>query len=45
MAVADLDKSNKNTTRILTWNRLKDVLPLAGYVIETARKRVDGKLT
>lgn len=45
MAVIDLDKGNKNTTRILTWNRLKDVLPLAGYTVETARKRIDGKLT
>lgn len=43
LSVTDLDKDNKNTARILTWNRLKDVLPLAGYTIECARKRIDGK--
>lgn len=45
MAVADLDSGRKNSSRILTWNRLKDVLPLAGYEVECARKRVDGKQT
>ena len=44
MAVSDLDKNNKNTTRILKWNSLKDVLPIAGYTVEAARKRIEGKL-
>ena len=45
MAVSDLDSKNRNTVRILTWNSLKDVLPHAGYTVENARKRIDGKLT
>lgn len=44
MAVTDLDSGNKHTTRILKWNSLKDVLPIAGYIVEAARKRIDGKL-
>ena len=43
MAVQDLDTGNKHSTRILTWNRLKEVLPLAGYTIDSARKRLNGK--
>lgn len=43
MAVTDLDKVNKNTTRILTWNKLKDVLPRVGYTVTSQRKRLDGK--
>lgn len=43
LAVLDLDKGNKNTSRTLTWNGLKEVLPLAGYAVESARKRIDGK--
>lgn len=45
MAVSDLDSKNRNTVRILTWNSLKEVLPHAGYTVENARKRIDGKLT
>lgn len=45
LGVQDLDKVNKNSNRILTWNGLKDVLPLAGYTVESARKRIDGKQT
>lgn len=43
LEVLDLDKGNKNSTRILTWNGLKEVLPLAGYTVESARKRLNGK--
>ena len=43
LAVPDLDKGNKHSSRALTWNRLKEVLPLAGYTVESARKRLDGK--
>ena len=45
MAVADFNNKAKNNNRILTWNSLKDVLPRAGYQVESARKRIDGKLT
>ena len=43
LEVLDLDKGNKNSTRTLTWNGLKEVLPLAGYTVESARKRLNGK--
>ncbi len=45
MAVADVDDNRKRTSRIMTWNKLKDVLPMAGYNVESARKRIDGKQT
>lgn len=45
MAVPELDKVNKNTTRTMTWNKLKDYLPTMGYQIEGKKKRIDGKLT
>ena len=45
LSVPELDKANKNTTRIMTWNRLKDYLPTMGYSIECKKKRIDGKLT
>ena len=44
MAVPELDKDNKNTNRLMTWNRLKEYLPSLGYTVEEKRKRVDGKL-
>ena len=43
MSVPDLDKENKNNTRIMTWNRLKEYLPSIGYTVEAKRKRIDGK--
>lgn len=45
MGVPEIDKANKNTTRIMTWNKLKDYLPTMGYQIEGKKKRVEGKLT
>jgi len=44
MAVPELDKANKNTSRMMTWNKLKDYLPAIGYTIEQKRKRFNGKL-
>ena len=43
LAVSDLDRAHKNSAKILTWNSLKDVLPLAGYTVECSRKRLNGK--
>lgn len=45
MSVPDLDKDNKHNTRIMTWNKLKDYLPMIGYNVEGKKKRIDGKLT
>ena len=44
MAVPELDKNNKNSNRIMSWNKLKDYLPNIGYRVEDKRKRVNGKL-
>ena len=45
MSVPEMDKSNKNNSRIMTWNKLKDYLPSIGYQVENKRKRIEGKLT
>lgn len=45
MAVPEIDKTNKNTTRTMTWNRLKEHLPAIGYTVEGKKRRIDGKLT
>ena len=44
MAVPELDKTNKNSNRVMTWNKLKDYLPALGYSIETKRRKVNGKI-
>ena len=44
MNVPELDKANKNTSHIMTWNRLKTCLPMIGYQVEDKRKRISGKL-
>jgi len=44
MSVPDLDKENKNTNRIMTWNKLKECLPSIGYTVQEKKKRMDGKL-
>ena len=44
MNVPDLDKENKNTNRIMSWNKLKECLPSIGYTVEEKKKRIDGKL-
>lgn len=42
MSVPEMDKNN---SRIMTWNKLKDYLPSIGYQVESKRKRVNGKLS
>jgi len=44
MAVPELDKNNKNTNRTMTWNKLKEYLPVIGYSVEQKRKRINGKI-
>ena len=44
MDVPEMDKVNKNTARVMTWNKLKDYLPSMGYNIESKKKRVNGKV-
>lgn len=44
MAVPEMDKVNKNSSRIMTWNKLKEYLPIIGYTVETKRKKINGKL-
>ena len=43
MAVPELDKTNKNTNRIMSWNKLREYLPAIGYKVEQKRKTVNGK--
>ena len=44
MAVPELDKENKNSNRTMSWNKLKDYLPMIGYTVEcNKRKRINGK--
>ena len=38
MAVPELEK---NSSRIMTWNRLKEYLPALGYNVEQKRKRLN----
>jgi hypothetical protein len=45
LAVPELDKKNKHTDRIMTWNKLKEYLPTIGYSVEQKRKKINGKLT
>jgi hypothetical protein len=41
MDVPEIDKHNRG--RAMTWNKLKEYLPVIGYTIESKRKRIDGK--
>lgn len=43
MSVPELDKGNKHSSRVMTWNKLKDYLPTLGYNVENKRKRINGK--
>ena len=45
MNVPELDKNNKNNSRVMTWNKLKEYLPSLGYTVEGKRKRMNGKPT
>lgn len=42
MAVPELNKANKNNSKIMTWNHLKEYLPTIGYTVEQKRKRLNG---
>lgn len=44
MGVPEADKINKNTSRNMTWNRLKEYLPAIGYQVEGKKKRMNGKV-
>lgn len=43
MAVPSLDKVNKNNSKIMTWNSLKDCLPMLGYTVEQKKRTIKGK--
>lgn len=43
MDVPEIDKHNRG--RAMTWNKLKEYLPVIGYTIESKRKRIGGKQT
>ena len=43
MAVPSLDKENKNTSKTMTWNALKDCLPAVGYAVEAKKGTVNKK--
>lgn len=45
MAVPETDRANKNSNRIMTWNKLKDQLPALGYSVESKKRKVKGKVT
>jgi hypothetical protein len=36
-------KEVKTHSRIMSWNKLQEVLPTVGYTIDKARKRLNGK--
>ena len=43
MAVPSLDKAYKNTSKIMTWNSLRECLPTIGYTVEQKKKMRNGK--
>ena len=43
MAVPSLDKANKNTSKIMTWNSLKECLPAIGYTVQQKLRSVNKK--
>lgn len=43
MNIPEIDKANKNTSRIMSWNKLKEYLPAIGYNVVGRRKMLDGK--
>ena len=43
MNVPEISKDNHNINRVMTWNRLKEYLPVIGYKIQSKRKRINGK--
>lgn len=45
LSVPELDKDNKHSSRIMSWNRLREYLPGLGYQVEQKRKRINGKIS
>lgn len=43
MAVPNLDKVNKNNSKIMTWNSLRDCLPAIGYTVTQKKRTIKGK--
>jgi len=43
MKIPEIDRNNKTTSRLMTWNKLKDYLPAIGYTVLTKRKMINGK--
>ena len=43
MGVPNLDKDGKNTSKIMSWNALKDCLPAVGYEVQSKRGTVNKK--
>ena len=43
MQIPSLDRANKNSSKIMTWNALKECLPAIGYKVEQKKKTVGGK--
>lgn len=43
MAVPNLDKENKHTSKIMTWNNLRDCLPAIGYTVEQKQRTINKK--
>lgn len=43
MAVPSLDKNNKNQSKLMSWNALRECLPAIGYTVEQKKKTNNGK--
>lgn len=43
MAVPSLDRLNKNSSKIMTWNSLRDCLSMIGYNVEQKKRTIKGK--
>lgn len=43
LAVPNLDKTNKNNSKIMTWNSLRNCLPAIGYTVEQKKRTIKGK--
>lgn len=42
MNVPELNTEDHRSSRVMTWNRLKEYLPALGYTVEKKRKRING---
>lgn len=43
MAIPSLDKKYKNSSKLMTWNALKDYLPAVGYKVEQKQRTINKK--